>query len=408
MSAAADDAACSSGAGLAARLRSSAAERETAYARLLQLEADHWLSISSGGKAESAGEPEGEATESVTDIAVACVAPLCEVLCKAVSEVEVAEHHRAWQVLTALTGVDPTRVGGEAWKPDQCNYWSAMMASDSVLGVMLAKDPGSLTIEDAITAACAQAVVIIQMSGFRACDSLLSYAGVELMNFMEKQFSPGQFVYHLATPSDERNLALFPLLLELVQAPERLPDFALSGALCALASGCAGRPAVAALLLERETTLDVYMRILRQVSPSELVATAGFSRRPQGNLLAGMLWLADSAQAGGVDLTAQLLSVGFIDLVISALSAVEKLGAENVNGFLVVWCIGLMILVDGEALPQIEDKLRTIPRVFRYLKDSKISHCDGFGMSAGVYGTVAVANLWGKDEENVFEFARRF
>ena len=97
---------------------------------------------------------------------------------------------------------------------------------------------------------------------------------------------------------------------------------------------------------------------------------------------------------------------GFIDYVVSALSAVEKLGAENVNGFLVVWCIGLMIHVDGEALPQIEDKLRAIPSAFRYLKDSRISHCEDLGMSVGTFGTVAVANLWGKDEENIFGFAR--
>ena len=62
---------------------------------------------------------------------MACASPLCEVLCKAVEEVNVAEYHRASQVLTALSGVDPARVGGECFKPDQCNIWSALGVSES-------------------------------------------------------------------------------------------------------------------------------------------------------------------------------------------------------------------------------------------------------------------------------------
>ena len=107
---------------LVAQLRSgAAAEREAAYARLLQLEAEHF-NANGGGSA-------------VADIAVACASPLCEVLCKAVSEVDVAEYHRASQVLAALNSVDPARVGGECWKPDQCNVWKVWTAPDSALGV---------------------------------------------------------------------------------------------------------------------------------------------------------------------------------------------------------------------------------------------------------------------------------
>jgi hypothetical protein len=106
-----------------AQLRGTAAEREAAFARLLQLEAEHFNA--NGGSSGTA----------VVEIAVACASPLCEVLCKAVSEVDVAEHRRASQVLTALSGVDPGRVGGECWKPDQTNICTAWMAPDSALGV---------------------------------------------------------------------------------------------------------------------------------------------------------------------------------------------------------------------------------------------------------------------------------
>ena len=104
---------------IVAQLRGAAAEREAADARLLQLEAGHF----DGGGG-------GSGSAAVTDIAAACAPPLCEVLCKAVSEVDVAEYQRAAQVLTALNGLDPARVGGECSKPDQCNFFMAWAAPD--------------------------------------------------------------------------------------------------------------------------------------------------------------------------------------------------------------------------------------------------------------------------------------
>ena len=106
---------------LVAQLRGAAAEREAAYARLLQLEAEHF-NANGGGSA-------------VVEIAVACASPLCEVLCKDVAEVDVEEWHRSSHVLVALTGVDPARVGGECWKPEQCNLPKLWLAPDSALGV---------------------------------------------------------------------------------------------------------------------------------------------------------------------------------------------------------------------------------------------------------------------------------
>ena len=107
---------------IVAQLRGAAAEREAAYARLLQLEAEHF-------------NANGGSSGAVAEIAVACAVPLCEVLSKAISEVNATEYHRAWQVLTALSGVDPGRVGGECSKLDQCNTFTAWMAPDSALGV---------------------------------------------------------------------------------------------------------------------------------------------------------------------------------------------------------------------------------------------------------------------------------
>ena len=61
---------------LIASIRGSATEREAAYAELLRREAGHNASPGSSG-----------ASAALADVAVACVEPLCEVLCKDISEV---------------------------------------------------------------------------------------------------------------------------------------------------------------------------------------------------------------------------------------------------------------------------------------------------------------------------------
>jgi hypothetical protein len=145
-----------------------------------------------------------------------------------------------------------------------------------------------------------------------------------------------------------------------------------------------------------------------QVSADELLATSGFLRRPHGQALGAVKELTESALAARIDLTAELLSCGFIDTLVSALCAVEQLGAENVNGWMTVFSMMLLTTLDGAALSQIEDKLRAIPSALRYLKDSKISHIKSVGFSAGTFGTLIGATLYGKDEDNTFDFVREY
>ena len=70
------------------------------------------------------------------------------------------------------------------------------------------------------------------------------------------------------TPSDDLNMALLPLLLELLEAPEQLQEFALVGVLCTLHISVQGRPAVAARALELGV-LAALMRCMQQVRERE-------------------------------------------------------------------------------------------------------------------------------------------
>jgi hypothetical protein len=200
------------GESFAALLRGGAEAREGACSELLRLEAEHHASGGDSGFVE---------------IAVACTAPLCDVLCRPVGEVGVEEYHRACQVLTALSGVDPVRVGGECLKPGTHNFWTGvLMAPDSALAAALAKEPAALTLEDALTIAWIWAPVPVQYSTTTGCDVLTHAAGIGLTELFGMVL-PASFLLVTATPTDDRSLVLTPLLLELLKALDDLPEFAL-------------------------------------------------------------------------------------------------------------------------------------------------------------------------------------
>ena len=380
-----------------AQLRSGdKSERQAAYTRLLELEAEDFRADGSSANHSTAVE-----------IAVACALPLLEVLCRPVGEVDVAEFHRASQVLAALSGLDPARVGGECSKPNRPNQVMCWTTPDNAFGAVLAKEPASLSAEDARTVAWAEAAYWVQLSLPTGAEAVCNAAGITFAEYMPA-FSQSKFMLPIRTPSDDRPLVIVPQMLELIREPAKLPDFMLVGVLSVLQSGLVGRPAVAAVFLKLGG-LAALMQLVRARSPGELVAIDGFSRWPHGCALLAIKDLVESSQAGGVDLTAELLSCGFIDVMVSALSAVEEIGAENAQGVLVVMGILHSLLgLDGQALPQIEDKLRAIPSALRYVRSSKLAYFTEMGMSASTFATIVAANLWGKDEDNEFGFARTY
>jgi hypothetical protein len=60
--------------------------------------------------------------------------------------------------------------------------------------------------------------------------------------------------------------------------------------------------------------------------------------------------LAPFSAQSGADLTAWLLSCGFVDMVVAALSAVEQVGTGNANALVVLWGpLMLLTTLDGAA-----------------------------------------------------------
>lgn len=366
-------------AALVAKLQGSAAEREDVYAELL--------------------------TSEEVELAVAVASPLCEVLCRPLADVDVHEFCRAARALAAVTGLEPARVGGECTKIGQCHIWNVYTQPDSALGAVLAKKPASLTAEDALTVACAYAILMASWSSSGSLDAPYQAAGLSTTEFMELHI-PGMFLIGLAYPDDDRNLALLPLLLELVKQPDKLPDFALAGALFAIAHGTIGRSAVAIKLLQLDA-LAVYMDLLRQASPRELASAS--VRRPHGIALWMVKEMAEHARGGGVDISGQLLSCGVIDILLSILSAAEEVGEKGCNGGVICFgCLFFLMVLDGEHRPAIEDKIRPkLQSALRFcVAHPGIRHLADFGITASMFATVVAANLYGKDEGNTFGFGQ--
>ena len=199
-----------------------AEEREAVYAALERAMRAADAANSGGRQAEQAARK-----EQAVALAVAHVKPLIEsVLCAPASKVGVAEWQRACQLLTALVGVSPRLVGAELIKPDQCNQWQLMLTPDSVLGAVRAADPSTLSLEDALTASLAYSPLAVLVSTTTGYEAPVEAAGLDLMGFLGA-YMPASFMQNVATPSDDVSLALLPLLVELLKAPERLPDFSL-------------------------------------------------------------------------------------------------------------------------------------------------------------------------------------
>ena len=384
---------------LCAQLRaSSSTERSAAYVALGRLELD----------ARAAGGAVSQ--QEAADIAVACTAPLCEILCRDAAEVGAEELRRAALALTALTDIDAARVGGEAFRPGQSNIWCAWSAETSALGAILAKDPADLVLEDALTIGCTFAAFIGGWATSRSIDAIAEVAGVTAMEFL-REFNANCFLCVpctncFRTADDARNYALAPLMVELLKEPEKLPPFALVGCLCQLECLNAGRPKVALKCLEHGI-VDAAMGVLGRATPAEQVTTTGFARGGHGEVYHMMFDLVGPAQIGGEDLTGELLACGFIDQFVAMLNAVEELGASNVCGDVIFFGLWFLKLLDGEALPQIEEKLRAAKPALRYLCDSPITSVAEIGWTCGVFSVFIAANLFGRDEGNTFGFVQK-
>jgi hypothetical protein len=204
-------------------------EREAAYTALFRLEEEHY----------ELG-PKSRRRREIADIAVACTIPLCGVLTRPVAEVGVEEYCRASRLLVALSGVDPGRVGGETiwpdipreerpWMEDTSAVRAIAESPESALGVVRAKakDLQTLTREDALTVATFYGQFVVQSSTCTGLDAMTDACGMNTDEWLQKSFPGGCHLCATTSSDPDFNLALAPLLMDLLKKPDQLPDFTL-------------------------------------------------------------------------------------------------------------------------------------------------------------------------------------
>jgi hypothetical protein len=77
-------------------------------------------------------ELEDEAKRTLADVGVACVSPLCAMMCRDATEVALEEFQRVAGVLLALASLDPILVGAELYKLNQPAYYAIAKSAGSV------------------------------------------------------------------------------------------------------------------------------------------------------------------------------------------------------------------------------------------------------------------------------------
>eukprot|EP01052_Picozoa_sp_SAG31_P018836 SAG31_NODE_1350_length_8681_cov_14.408879_4_plen_466_part_00 len=206
--------------------------------------------------------------------------------------------------------------------------------------------------------------------------------------------------------SDAFNLALVEVTMGLFRK-ETVPSALIVGAIHTMVHAVIGRPAVGRKLVELGV-IGLAVATLRQTVPTEWVSAAaavrpGFS----GYCFFLVKELVEAVANEGTDITAELLSSGYIDAVISGMEAVSQISSamELCVSSICFGLLGSILAINsGACLAQIESKLRgstAVKAAVRYLIDQDLIWSVGMaGFSTGMFGTMAAVSLWGREEDD--------
>jgi hypothetical protein len=161
------------------------------------------------------------------DTAVACVVPLCAVLCKDASEVGVEEYQRATTALLGLAPLDIDRVAAEVTILDK-GHCAVATARGSVFGRVVGKSPAELTPEDALIYAGQQGVMNLMWP--RTMQASFDIAGVAWADFMPSHVAASHLFGGAVRKDDAFNLSLVTLIMGLLRSAA-VPGVLLSGAI---------------------------------------------------------------------------------------------------------------------------------------------------------------------------------
>jgi hypothetical protein len=344
------------------------------------------------------------------DVAVASISALCLVMCREASEVDIEEYQRVAMLIDGLCKVDRDRVSSQLIRAGETNFFDVCSSTTSALGVAITKDPQDLTEADVLAFASMELVMTAWIP--KNMDVSIDGAGANAMEIFAQLMGSHCLLFGTgrAMPEDDRNLAVVELGLGMLRKPGAVDRGLLKGFWFMMMQSALGRPAVGQRLYELEA-LDLALEALQQSGPLQWIsASAVMEPGHCGMVFSFIKDVVEGMMVTGTDITPILVSSGYIDMLVSALRAFEQLGVQECCDTIFVYGVlqAMAQLNEGSCLPQIEDKFRKAEKALRFCIDcgNDIKIVAAFGWTAGVYGTIVAANLFGKEEDSDFQFAQ--
>eukprot|EP01049_Picozoa_sp_SAG25_P011047 SAG25_NODE_1288_length_3404_cov_3.277761_4_plen_489_part_00 len=327
--------------------------------------------------------------KTMADIAVQCLPALCLVMCKEASEVRLEEYQQLAVLIRSLSKLDPLRMSGQIIRPGVTNFFDVLKAPASVLALALQKAPQDLTEADAITFICFEALwTLVANKDLERC--AVAESGMTVMEMMNQYYMPAHCLLvggGLSTDTDDRNMAIGELVVGMLRNSKVLPGLT-NGAFFTLCQCAMGRPAVAKRLHDLEA-IDLALEYLKRSGPLQWIScTEVIEGAHCGWALCAMKEIVEGV-LGTEDITPHLLSSGYIDMLVSALKAAEKLPADEISDMLLIMGV-LQAMVEinhGQCLPQIESKLRDADTSLRFCvngEGANLAVFHAFGWTGGV------------------------
>jgi len=178
-----------------------------------------------------------------------------------------------------------------------------------------AKDPAELTRDDAMTVACDCAIHMVNWAcGYTGS---CARAGVEELTWWGAEFMAHNILFLTRTPTDEANLRLGHLALEICRDPQGASVEAIAGAWTVMCWGWIGRAAVITSLVEAGV-LEVAAAQIRKSTAVEWTSLHCAPGRESAQLFIAIATFC-LEPLPGVDKPQVLLDTGLADAIVSTL-----------------------------------------------------------------------------------------
>jgi hypothetical protein len=157
---------------------------------------------------------------------------------------------------------------------------------------------------------------------------------------MLSEWMPAAFLLVPATPADDRNVAVAPLLVEVIRSGS-IPDGLMSTALFCVAMCTAGRPQVCLQFYNLGLLDDLIAMLQQKREPLKWVSArrggVWWAFCAVKDIVEGIQVAHGGVQEARVDVTTSLLKSGYIDMMLEALAAAEQVGTDEVDPWPVIY-----------------------------------------------------------------------